>query len=152
MGGGVAGPAAAGGGTPYLIVRMSHQMRYGLLSVQRDVDVVVVAAGEVLRVGAAVEGRAVGGPVWLFAGPDESLPDQVVQAVVGLVGDQPASDGPALGDVGGVVGMEEDVAGAAAGVVAVRILPVGVPAAGAFPNGVVGGEGAVEGGGAGGDV
>src|SRR3954454_19255315 len=88
----------------------------------------------------------------MLAGPDESLPDQVVHAVHGLVGDEPAGEVPAAGDIGRVGRAEEDVAGCAPGMVAAGILRVWVPAGGAVPDGAGGGEHVVDGGGAGGDA
>jgi len=88
-------------------------------------DVVVVASGLVDWIGAAVDRRAVDDPLWLLDDPDTSLPDEVVHAVDALTCNQPAGEVPAADDVGGIVWVEEQVAGPAAGVVAVGVLWVG---------------------------
>ena len=78
-------------------------------------DVVVVASGLVDWIGAAVDRRAVDDPLWLLDDPDTSLPDEVVHAVDALTCNQPAGEVPAADDVGGIVWVEEQVAGPAAG-------------------------------------
>src|SRR4051794_9283125 len=103
-------------------------------------NMVVVTTRQVGGIGAAVNSRAVSGPGGLVGTPYESLPDQVVHAVGILVGDEPAGEVPAAGDVVGIVWVKEDVAGFTARVVTVGVLRVGVPACGAVADGSGGGE------------
>src|SRR5688572_17365740 len=103
-------------------------MKLAIFSVDGDMDVIVVASGEVGPVGAAADGRLIGRPDGAVGGPDLSLPDEVADAVGRLLCGEPVGELPAAGDVGVVSGVEEDVAGFPEGVVAFGVLRVGVPA------------------------
>src|SRR3954447_15134782 len=104
-------------------------MRYDSFSIERYVDVVVVASADVGPVGATVDVGVVHRPTGWVGGPDEALPDEVVHPVGGLRRGELGGEFPAAGDVGGVVRVEEQVAGFPTRVIAFGVVQVGIPAA-----------------------